>query len=228
MKQHLKRLAVPKTWPLAKKGNKYVTRPMPKGSIEFSLPLTVIFRDVLKMVKTAKEVKHLLANNYVFINGVQIKDVKQSIALMDVLEMKGTNEAYRLLLNSKGKLVFVKIDDKEAKLRPSRIKGKTLLKKGKVQLNMASGANLLVDKDEYKVGDVLFLQLPENKIKEKLSLDKGVFIYLIGGNHMGKNGKVVDIIDHEIIFKYGKEEFKTAKRYAFAVGKDKSQITLAE
>lgn len=226
MKKHLKRLAIPRSWPIPKKSNVFITRPSPTRSMEFSIPLNMVFRDILKTAKTAKEVKHLLMNNYVFVNGVQVKDIKKVLGLMDVLEIKGTNEAYRMLLDTQGKLVLVKIKESEAKIRPSKLIGKSLLPKGKVQLNFMNGFNIIVEKDSYKVGDVLVLEMPNKKIREHFPLEKGAQIFLFGGNYIGQSGSLVEMDERTVVIKSGKNEFKTSKDYIFVVGKDKPSINL--
>lgn len=226
MSQHLKRLTIPTTWQVPKKQSKFITRPFPGQKRELSVPLNVVFRDILKMAKTSKEVKYLLANNYVFVNGVQRKDIKHTVALMDVLEIKGMNEAYRLLLTSKGKLFFKKITENEAKIVPQKVVGKTILKGKKVQLNFMNGTNIILEKDDFKVGDVAIIEMPEKKIREKVSLEKDSIAYFFGGAHIGTFGKISDITNKEIFIKKGKDEIKTAKEYAFVIGKDKPIITI--
>lgn len=227
MKAHLKRLAIPTTWPIPRKSSKYITRPISGNALDSSLPLSIVFRDVLKIANTAKEVKHILLNNYVFVNGIQRKDIKQTIGLLDVLEMKGTGEAYRMVINTKGKFEFVPIKETEVRIRPNKVVGKTLLKNGKVQLNFMNGYNIIVEKDEFKVGDVVVLELPEKKIRETFTLDKDMIVYLLGGSHVGKTGKVVEFDNKNIVVKVGSETYRTDRKYAFIVGKDKPSITLS-
>ena len=226
MKSHLKRIAVPKSWSINRKASTFVTRPHPTINIEMGLPIGYVLRDMLKLALTMKEAKHILTNNYVFINGVHVKDVKNVLGFMDVLSIKDTNEHYRLLFNSVGKLHLYKIDEQESKFRPNRIINKTLLPKGKVQINFMNGYNIIVDRKDLKVGDVLLLELPSKEIKEVLSLEKGSPVYLFAGNHVGKTGNVVDFDSNEIVVKIGKDEIKTKKAYGFVIGKDKPLIKI--
>ena len=143
MKSHLKRLTVPTTWPIAKKSSVYIVRPLPSKSFKSSVPLVVVFREMLNIAKTSKEVKQILLNNYVFVDGVRRTDVKDVVGLFDTVEIKGTGEAYRLVMNKFKKLELISIKAEEANVRPSKIVGKTILKKGKVQLNFLNGHNLI-------------------------------------------------------------------------------------
>ena len=228
MKQHLKRLAIPKTWPVEKKGRKFITRPSPSKAFELSIPLSVVFRDVLKTANSVKEVKHLLNNNYIFIDGIRQTDPRKSMGLMDTLEIKGTSEAYRLLLDKNGKLFLHKIKPEEAKLRPCKIIGKKLLKKGKMQINLLGSYNITLEKDDFKVGDVILLELPKKSVKEHLKLEKNCYIYLTGGNHVGRTGKLLEEKGKEIVFVSEKKEFRTLGEFAFVIGRDKPVITLED
>ena len=60
-------------------------------------------------------------------------------------------KAYRILISPKNKL-YAK-ETKQANIRIARIEDKTILKGGKIQLNMADGTNILLKKDAYKTGD---------------------------------------------------------------------------
>jgi ribosomal protein S4E len=64
-------------------------------------------------------------------------------------------------------------------------------------------------------------------VKEKVSLDKDVLIYLTGGRHIGQIGKVQDIINNRILYKTESGDIvETLKEDAFPIGKDKPLITL--
>ena len=61
---HLKRLAMPRSWPLPRKTSVWVTRPMPGAhSLEHCMPVSLVIRDVLG-----------LKNRPAMLQGVGIKD----------------------------------------------------------------------------------------------------------------------------------------------------------
>ena len=99
--------------------------------------------------------------------------------------------------------------------------------KGKVQLNLNDGKNIVTDDPKYKVGDSVVLALNgKAKIKEQISLDRGTMIYLTDGKHIGETGKVEDIIGNRILYKTNEAVVETLKEAAFPVGKDKLLIKL--
>lgn len=225
MKRHLKRLAAPKSWLIKRKGITFVTKPSPgPHPIKLGLPLVLVIRDILKIAKNSKEVKKVLYNNEILVDGIRRKDLKFPIGIMDVIAIKKTNEYFRVILN-KDKIDLIAIDKKEAEFKPCKIIGKTIVK-GKTQLNLYDGKNILVEGGDYKVGDTIAISLNQ-EIKEHIKLERGCFIYLIGGKHMGDSGKIEDIISNKISYK-GKsgEIIETLKKYVFVVGKENPIISL--
>ncbi|MEK6869784.1 MAG: 30S ribosomal protein S4e [Nanoarchaeota archaeon] len=227
MSEHLKSYFAPKSWKVKKKYVKFISKPNPgPHSIGMSLPLNVIIRDILGYAKSMKEVKFILKNKNVAVDGVRRRDSRFPVGLFDVLSFNETNEYFRVILDTKGKIELVKIDKQESSHKICKITGKTAVK-GKVQLNLNDGKNIVTDDPQYKVGDAVLLALDgKAKIREKISLDKGTIIYLTDGKHIGETGKVVDIIGNRILYKTNEAVVETLKEAAFPVGKDKLLIKL--
>ena len=63
---HLKRLAMPRSWPLPRKTTVWVTRPSPGGhSLERCMPVNLIVRDVLGRAQSAREVRFIVHNELI-------------------------------------------------------------------------------------------------------------------------------------------------------------------
>lgn len=226
-KSHLKRLAAPRTWAISRKENVFITRPNPGAhSMMFGISLSTLMTDLIGCAKTKKEVKSILHNKEILVDRARRRDEKFMAGLMDTIHLKEIDESYRVILDRKGKLAVVRIDEKEAGIKPSRIMNKTMLKKGLTQLNMIDGRNMLVRDGKYNVGDTLMLSLPEQEIKGHLKLEPGMIAYLIGGKHTGDHGLIEAVEGNSIKIKSGSAVFETAKQYAFVIGKDKPMISL--
>ena len=227
MSEHLKSYFAPKSWKVKKKYVKFISKPNPgPHSIEMSLPLNVIIRDILGYAKSLKEAKFILKNKNVAVDGIRRGDSRFPVGLFDVLSFNETDEHFRVILDTKGKVELVKIDKQESSHKICKIIGKTAIK-GKVQLNLNDGKNIVTEDSQYRVGDSVVLALNgKAKIREKVSLDKGVIIYLTDGKHIGGTGKVVDIIGNRILYKTNESVVETLKKAAFPVGKDKLFIKL--
>jgi len=229
VKRHLKRIAAPKSWPIKRKDNIFVMRPNPGAhSINYGIPINFILTEMLNYTQTSAETKKLLYKNKVFVNKKQVKNPKFMLGLFDILALS-EKEQYRLLINTKGKFYLIKIDYEQSSLFPFKVRSKKALKGGVMQLNLTGGRNLRAEKDDYKIGDTVLLQLPEKKVMQHLSLEKGNLVYLTSGAHAGKLGKVEQINSDKLTFKPVDDQtrmYETLKEYAFVMGKDKSLITL--
>jgi small subunit ribosomal protein S4e len=224
--KHLSRLASSKKWNIRKKGIKWVARPHPGAhSINEGIHLLSILRDMLNYAHTLKEVKKILTNEEIYVDGKRRKNPRFIVGLMDVLFIPKNKETFRVLLTKKGKLTLIPIDEKESNIKLCKITGKRPYKK-KIQLNLFDGKNILVDKAEYKVGDTLMIEVPSLKIKGSFALEKGNYIYLTGGRHIGETGVMEEISDKTIIIKKNKQLIKTSKKLAFVIGKTKPAIKL--
>ncbi len=227
---HLKRIAVPRTWPVERKTKKWSIRPsLGPHPIEKSVPLLVVIRDYLDYADTARGAKNIINSREVMVDGVVRTDPKFPCGLMDVISIPKAGENYRVLLDTRGIIRLVSIKPEEAKWKICRIEDKTIVKGGKVQLNLHDGRNILTD-EKYKTGDSLKISLPDQKILEALPFEKGVMAMITGGSHVGEIAKVegVEITRSSKPNIVNLEGFSTIVPYVFPVGKDKPLIKLPE
>lgn len=233
-RKHLKRYKAPKSWPIHPKEDTWTVKPSAGShSIEDSIPLTLVIRDILKLADNSREAKRIINSGNVLVDGKVVKDYKFPVGFMDIVDIPKTGESYRVLLDRKSRLQLDLIEDNTLKL--SKIVNKSTIKGGKTQLNFHDGKNLIVDEDVYSVGDVISLKVPENEINEIYPLKEGAIVLVTGGKHTGELGTVSEIIENKssnpntiIIENNAKEEFLTLKDYAFVIGEDSSVISLLE
>jgi len=218
-KNHLKRLAAPKSWDIKKKITKWIAKPTPGR--RNAIALNVIFLEQLKIVTNMRELRSILLSKNIIVDGKRVKNPKFGIGFMDILKIE--KESYRVVFNKKGRLTLKPIRDDKLKLL--KITGKTKVK-GKIQINCADGRNILVDKDEYKVGDSIIFDLESKKIKEHFKLGNGMLAYVTAGNHISEIGIIERIEGNNAFIKSKEETFKTLKDYILVIGKDKPAIEL--
>ncbi|MCK4589278.1 MAG: 30S ribosomal protein S4e [Nanoarchaeota archaeon] len=217
MKGYLKRNYTPATWLIRRKEKKFIIKPNPGAhAMEFGLPLNIVLKD-LGYGKTSRDVRNILHKKDVLVDGKKRKDPKYIIGIMDVLSFPEVKKNYRIILDKKGRLIVKEISEEESKVKISKVVGKTVLGKGKIQLNLHDGKNILTE-TKAKVGDSLLLELPSLKIKEVLELKKGAQIYLLKGNRAGSQGVLQEIEGKKIIFEKDKEKIETSKAYALVIG----------
>jgi len=227
VKNHLKRLAMPTSWTTRqKKGVVWVARVNPGAHpSNEGTPLVLILREILEYANTSREVKLILNNKQVLIDGVRRKDHRFNVGLMDTISIPEIKENYRVSIGENGKLSLVKIDEKESKSKICKIKGKGLCK-GKTQLRLSDGRTILADKGSYKTSDSIVISVPDQKIISHLKFEKGSSVLLIAGKRIGIKGTVEEIKENIVTIKSKSGKFETLKKYCFVVGKEKPELTI--
>lgn len=206
---------MPRTWKLKRKGIRFMIRPDAGKNFELSLPLLPLLRDMLKVVSTAKEARYVVNEGKVMINQVKAKRTQQLLGIFDVLSFEDKN--YRLLINERNQLFLDEITAADAKILVTKVTGKKILKKGKSQLNLLNGYNVVVEKDAYKVGDSVELTLPKMTVKSKKELKKGSKALIFRGAHPGLTGVVEEVKEGGITLKADKKTISTLEEYAIAI-----------
>ncbi|MCB9358575.1 30S ribosomal protein S4e [Candidatus Woesearchaeota archaeon] len=228
VKQHLKNIATPRTWEIGRKETIFTTRPNPGShSLDMGMSINHFMKKDLKLSMTTKETKSILNAGKCLVNGKAITDVHYMVGFMDVISYPDLKKYYRVILNKKGKLTLIEIDDKESSLVLSKVIGKTKLKKGKIQINTLDGRNILVDKDSYKTSDSVVIKVPGQKVEKNIEFKEGSFVMLMGGKHIGVTGNIESIKDNSIIFKTKDNvSFETLKKYVFVLGNGKAELKI--
>ena len=103
-------------------------------------------RDLLGYCDTAAEARRIIGSRDILIDGKVVTDYKRPVGFMDVITIPKTKENYRVVLDSMGYLRLVQITKDKAKWKLVRIEDKTTVKKGKTQLNLHDGRNILLKK----------------------------------------------------------------------------------
>lgn len=236
VKNHLKSIAAPKTWPIKRKENVFVSKPNSGAhSLKYGVSLSIFFKSLINVCKTTKEVSNVVYHKKVFVDGRQVKDKSYCVGLYDVVKIEATKQSYRIVFTKKGKLAAVLSHEKNSDIKPCKIIGKTVIKKGKIQLNLSDGKNITLKKNEYNIGDTLILEIPSLSVKEHIAIEKGAYIQIVNGKYLGLCGEIVDIIRYEsassdlIVFKTSEgKEISTLKSYAYVLGKKKPLIEMIE
>jgi len=230
MSRHQKRVTVPVSWPISRKTHAWVAKASPgPHSAEQSIPLVTVVRDMLKLVDNAREVKRILYEGKVLIDGKAQKDYKLPVGIFDVVSIPLLNQQYRMMKDVRGMFYLSPIEAMDAK-KLARIENKTIITGKKLQLNLSDGSNKLAD-GEFKVGDSLVLSLPDKKVEDRIEYKIGNLAMVVGGKHTGQTGKIKEIITvkssqpNRVIIS-GDEEFETIEEYVFMIGRDSPAIKL--
>jgi small subunit ribosomal protein S4e len=221
MSRHLKRLNSPKSWFIRRRTTKYVQKPLPGAhALAESMPIALVLKQ-LGHARSGREAKQILNNHHVLVDGRRVKDPKSPVGILDNISLPASNEYYRITFDEKGRLQLVPIPKNEATSKLCKVVNKTAVPGGKLQLNLNDGRNILADTKAANTGDTLVVEVPKQKIAQRLALEKGALIYLLGGKHIGTLGTMQSADEDEITFTANGQSITTAKRYALVVGRDK-------
>ena len=234
VKNHLKRLNVPKSWPVKRKTSKWIVKPRSSHPLGQCLPVSVILKEVLGFAATAKEAKVILNQKLMLVNKKARKEPKFGAGLLDVVELPGMKLHYRILLSKQGKLVLHPIDEKEASIRPCKIQSKRIVAGGKIQIAFADGTTMFTDNKEYKAGDTLVLSMPDNKVREHLKFEKGAMLYITAGRQASLYGTFEEVRQFSgaqpdnIVVSHAGKHYETRKDYAMVIGREKPAISMGD
>jgi len=232
-KNHIKRLATPRSWLIARKDNVFVAKSDPGAHpMSMSLPLVVALRDVLSIVENAREVKSLINRELVYVNGKKVKSYRLPVGLFDCISFPTIDKYYRVILNKKGRIDMIEIDKSEADKFILQVIGKRLLKDRRVQLNLSSGMNIILPYEEhsnYSLYQSVLVSYPPLKIIESLPLKKKAKVFMLSGKHLGKIAEVqgMQANGKEAVLEEGGTVFNAKVSSFIVVGEKEAAIKIA-
>jgi small subunit ribosomal protein S4e len=240
----LKRKPAPKFWPIHRKELPWIVKPSSGShSLQNSLPLTLVLRDILGVAQTRRESKMILAQGKVQVDGKIRRKDDFPVGLMDVISMPDAGKYYRIMPSHKG-LVLNPISKEEANFSLLRVEDKNTLKKG-IQIAFHNGSNITVKVADpknpaeviYDTFDVLKIAYPEKQIALSMKVKEGNFAVITGGKNIGKTGKIVEIEKTEakkrrqalvVIEDAQGAKYQTIMDFIFSIGETEPLIATME
>jgi small subunit ribosomal protein S4e len=190
----VKRQLAPSFWKIGRKEGRFVVRarpgPHPK---RLCYPLGILLRDVLKLGNNMEEVRSMVNEGKIAVDGVVRRSIGWSVGLMDVIELIPLSKAYRLVPKDKALLVPVPLAIKSEKgLKLVRVMGKQTVKRQRMQYRFHDGKTLVTD-EQYSVGDSCLIDIQGNEVKSHMKLQKGSHVLVTKGENAGSIGTIEDI-----------------------------------
>ncbi|KAF6257032.1 component of cytosolic 80S ribosome and 40S small subunit [Scenedesmus sp. NREL 46B-D3] len=191
-KKHMKRLNAPSHWMLDKLGGIFAPKPSPGPHKQREcLPLLLVLRNRLKYALTGKEVKMILMQRLVKVDGKVRTDVTYPAGFMDVIELEKTNEHFRLVYDTKGRFVVHRITPEEASYKLCKVRRMQFGKGGIPYIGTHDGRTLRYPDPDIKEQDTVMLDLETGKIKDFIKFDLGNLAMVTGGHNNGRVGTIV-------------------------------------
>ncbi|NWJ99285.1 30S ribosomal protein S4e, partial [Marine Group I thaumarchaeote] len=120
------------------------------------------------------------------------KSLHHSIGLMDVVELEGITDVYRLVPYNRHLLEPIKINAAEKSKKLVKVKSKTTIKGGKTQLGFHDGRTIITDINA-NIDDTCLLQIPEQKILDVIKFEKNSQVIVTSGMNAGRIGLINEI-----------------------------------
>ena len=228
----LKRQMSPLFWGINRKNKRFAITVKPGShSKNRSIPTAILLRDVLKMVTTLREAKSVIYNGKINVDGITRKSLHHSIGLMDVIELQGISDVYRLVPTHGHILQPIKIDSSEKSKKIVKVTSKTTIRGKKMQLGFHDGRTIIAE-NSVNVGDSCLIQIPEQKILDVIKLEKNSLVIVTKGVNTGQIGHINNIneatftLSKRINLTIDKKKFEMPADLVIAVGKEKPVIQI--
>ena len=186
---------------------------------------------MLKLANSSKEVKRILHDGSVMVDGNIVRDYRFPVGLFDVITIPKINTSYRVLLDRKQRIMLHEVTDSGIKLY--RIKNKTNVKGGATQLNLHDGSNIISDEFSYRTSDSVLVSIPERKVLQHLVYKPGNLALITGGAHSGELATIREVKKvrssmPNTVSLWSTYDFETVEDYVFVIGKNTPEMELPD
>lgn len=190
----VKRQRAPSFWKIRRKQGQFVARarpgPHPKA---ISYPLGILVRDVLGVGQSMDEVKRILNDGKVSVDGVVRRSIGWPVGLMDIIELIPLSQVFRLVPKNRNLLVPILLSKQtERNLKLLRVTLRKTIKGKETQYGFHDGKTLIAN-EQYSVGDSCLIDLSNKEVKSHMKLEKGSIVLVTKGENAGAIGKIEEI-----------------------------------
>jgi len=154
------------------------------------LPLMIFLRNRLKYALTYQEVKKILFQRLIKIDGQVRTDKTYPAGFMDVISIERTGENFRLIYDVKGRFAVHRISAEEAKYKLCKIRKVAVGPKGVPYVTTHDGRTIRYPDPLVKVNDTVKYDIASGKIEDFIKFDSGNLCMITGGRNLGRVGVV--------------------------------------
>jgi len=224
--RHLKRMYAPKHWMLDKLRGRWAPKPSAgPHKLRECMPLIVMLRERLKYALTYREVKMIVMQRLIKVDGKVRSDMFFPAGFMDVVQIEKTKENFRLLYNTKGRFTLHKIVKEEASYKLCRVKKVMRGPKSIPYAVTHDGRTIRYPDPDVKPNDTVRLDTESGKILDYVKFEAGNVVMVSGGNNIGRVGVITHREKHPGSFEIVHikdavgHSFNTRLENVFVIGK---------
>merc|ERR1712150_371191 len=182
-------------------------------------------RNRLKYALTYDEVKKIVNQRLIKVDGKVRTDKDYPAGFMDVITIEKTAENFRLLYDVKGRFTIHRIKPEEAKYKLCRVRMVGVASKGVPMITTHDGRTIRYPDPLVKVNDSVMVDIASGKMQEFIKFDSGNLCMITGGHNLGRVGIIQHRERHPGSFDivHVKDAlghtFATRLNYVFVIGK---------
>ncbi len=183
---HTKRISLGRNLPVKqRKATTFITTSVPGPHARtLSVPLSNLLREQISLCTDLKEVKKVLNQKMVLVDGKPITDYKRPVGLLDIISIPKMQKSYRMQIIN-GHLCAKEISEPQSLIKYCKVVSKKTAPKAKIVLTLHDGRNLIAD-NNVKVGSTLKMSIPQFKLQTQIEFVEGAKCYVVSGKHAGK------------------------------------------
>jgi len=196
-KKHLKTLNAPSHWMLAKMSG--VFAPMPTAGahqLRESIPIIILMRNRLKYALNGREVKQILMERLVKVDGMVRTNPKFPAGFNDVLSIEKTNDNFRLLYDTKGRFILHPISKSEAKFKLCKVTLKGTGANGTPFITTNDGRTIRYPDPLIKTNDTVKYNFESGTVTKFVHFATGNLCTITGGHNTGRIGEIIQRETH--------------------------------
>ena len=186
-----KRMTAPDAWQLSRKESKYVVSTAHGPHNGSALPIGIWIRDHMNLAQNTKEVKKILHDRNVVLNGNVVTDEHIGIDVFDIISFPKIDKHYMILVDAKGRHTF--IGDNSYKGKDSLVIGLVGDERFVVQQHfpfaVGNMAVIIGGQHTMKTGKIVEIQIQQSSLPNRVILEDANgekfetiedYVYMIG------------------------------------------------
>jgi small subunit ribosomal protein S4e len=227
-------MTAPDAWRVSRKESKYVVSPAHGPHDGSALPIGIWIRDHMHLAQNTREVKKILHDRNVVLNGNVVTDPHIGIDVFDIISFPKIDKHYMIFVDAKGRYTECEISADAEKIQLVKIANKTTLTGGKIQINLTTGTNFIGD-NSYKGKDSLVIGLVGDErfvILQHFPFAVDNMAVVIGGQHTMKTGRISEILvqksslpNRVVLEDADGKKFETIEDYVYMIGTSASFLS---
>jgi len=152
------------------------------------------------------------------VDGKIRRDPRFPLGMMDVVTIEKTNENFRMLLDTKGRFLPHRIDNKESGFKLCKVIRKRIGKEKVPHIATHDGRTIRYPHPDLQINDCVKINLSNNEIAGIVKFQNNAIVMITGGNNIGRIGHLQSMEKHPGSFEIAHIRDETGNIFATRLG----------